>query len=962
MTVLGVALLSFRVLATPQIIRVDGSIFDSAGAPMTSNKDIQIKAYDAATGGTLLWTSDVYNSAITSGRFTANMDAASGSTPSLVTQIGARTAAQGIYLQVEVDSGAANGSMDSAQVVKPRIRAKGTMFALGAATSDGISGVTATVAEFNRLAGVTANIQSQLNSTVNAVLKTGGTMTGKLGLNYSGANTDTALVLNSNREVVSSSVTATELSYLSGAASSLQTQINGKASTSSVIAKTGDTMTGDLGLAGSQATPDRALLLDSSRRVSSSSVTGTELGYLSGVTSLLQTQLNAKAATSSVIAKGGDTMTGKLGLSYSGANVDTVLTLNSNREIVSSLVSALELAYLQGVTAGVQSQLETAKKYLGQACSAGQYLSGFDPSGNKVCASLPGGNSDSLSYTQVAMSTYLTCAILSDQNVQCWGTDSYGATGNGTTAGTANPKPAKVYKVDGTLLKATKVVAAGYYSACAIQASDSKVYCWGYNPDGRLGNGTTNDSALAFPVSTLGAVSDVSGALQVFCAVDAAGKVWCWGYNDANGYLGDGTFTQRTTPVAVVTSSGQLSSMTNVVGGGAGHSCAYSTNDGTPSMYCWGYNGGGTLGDGTTTSQSTATPVIMTAMTNAGTTNIVSMSAGGDSYYQNQGAGTCAVVKVATLTGVSTTTSVTASGNGTSWTNTSNATTSNNSYATAALTSATVSVNLVATGFGFSIPTDATVRGIQVEWEKKVSAGTTAFDNSIRVVKGGSIGATDKSSATAWATSDTWESYGGGSELWGESWTPSDINSSNFGVALSARNTSGTSRTFSVDSVRIRIFYTNPANPFAYKAYCWGLNSYGELMDGTTTASATPVYASLIGSQSSPFVIARHSYSACYMPSAGGIVKCMGYNGYGQLGNGTTSDSTSSFVNVLPIGASSGTISATALGINAGGYQNSTHQCAVTSTGALACWGHNNYGQLGNGSTANSSVPVGVIH
>jgi hypothetical protein len=233
---------------------------------------------------------------------------------------------------------------------------------------------------------VTANIQTQLNSTVsNALSKSGGTMSGKLGLDYSGANTDTALLINSNREVVSSSVTSTELSYLSGASSSLQSQLNGKASTSSVIAKIGDTMTGDLGLAGSQATPDRALIIDSSRRVSSASVTATELGYLGGATSSIQTQLNAKAATTSVVAKIGDTMTGKLGLNYSGANVDTVLTLNSNREIVSSLVSALELAYLQGVTAGVQSQLETAKKHLGQTCSAGQYLSGFDASGNKVC-------------------------------------------------------------------------------------------------------------------------------------------------------------------------------------------------------------------------------------------------------------------------------------------------------------------------------------------------------------------------------------------------------------------------------------------------------------------------------------------------------------------------------------------------------------------------------------------------
>lgn len=162
-------LVSFSASATPQAVRVDGSIFDAAGSPVTANRDIQIKAYDAPTGGNLLWTSDTYNAAVSSGRFTINLDAASGSAPSLVSQIGSRTSAESIYFQVEVDSGAANGSMDSAQIVRPRIRAKGTMFALSAAKADSLSGVTATIAEMNRLAGVTTNLQSQINTLSSAV-------------------------------------------------------------------------------------------------------------------------------------------------------------------------------------------------------------------------------------------------------------------------------------------------------------------------------------------------------------------------------------------------------------------------------------------------------------------------------------------------------------------------------------------------------------------------------------------------------------------------------------------------------------------------------------------------------------------------------------------------------------------------------------------------------------------------
>ncbi|MBS1983098.1 MAG: hypothetical protein JST16_02905 [Bdellovibrionales bacterium] len=301
------------------------------------------------------------------------------------------------------------------------------------------------------------------------------------------------------------------------------------------------------------------------------------------------------------------------------------------------------------------------------------------------------------------------------------------------------------------------------------------------------------------------------------------------------------------------------------------------------------------------------------------------------------------------------------SGNGTAWANASNATTSNNSYATVALTSATVSVNLAATGFGFSIPSDATVTGIKVEWEKKVSAGATAFDNSIRIIKGGTIGSTDKSSGTAWGTSDAFSTYGGSSDLWGETWTASDINSSNFGAALSARSTSGTSRTYSVDSVRITVSYVSSSGP-SYKAYCWGYNGYGQLMDSTTSNQSTPVYASLIGVSSAPLQIAAGANESCFMPTAGGTIKCMGYNGYGELGNGTTTSSTAAFVDVLPIGSSSGTLSASSIGLTGGGYSGTQQFCAITSTGAAACWGYNGYGQLGNGSTTDTSIPTGVIH
>src|SRR5262249_45013077 len=83
----------------------------------------------------------------------------------------------------------------------------------------------------------------------------------------------------------------------------------------------------------------------------------------------------------------------------------------------------------------------------------------------------------------------------------------------------------------------------------------------------------------------------------------------------------------------------------------------------------------------------------------------------------------------------------------------------------------------------------------------------TIVDNASRVVKGGTIGTTDKSSAGAWPTSDTFVAYGSIVDLWADTWAPTDVNATTFGAALSAKQTSNGNRTASVDSARITVSY-----------------------------------------------------------------------------------------------------------------------------------------------------------
>jgi alpha-tubulin suppressor-like RCC1 family protein len=125
---------------------------------------------------------------------------------------------------------------------------------------------------------------------------------------------------------------------------------------------------------------------------------------------------------------------------------------------------------------------------------------------------------------------------------------------------------------------------------------------------------------------------------------------------------------------------------------------------------------------------------------------------------------------------------------------------------------------------------------------------------------------------------------------------------------------------------------------------CWGRNYYGQLGDGTTSDSSVPV--AVVGLGSGVAAIAANGSHTCAIISGG--AHCWGNNSYGQLGDGSFTDSS---VPVAVSGLGSGVAAIAAGGI---------HTCAVTSGGGAHCWGGNDYGQLGDRSAAWSSVPLAV--
>lgn len=187
------------------------------------------------------------------------------------------------------------------------------------------------------------------------------------------------------------------------------------------------------------------------------------------------------------------------------------------------------------------------------------------------------------------------------------------------------------------------------------------------------------------------------------------------------------------------------------------------------------------------------------------------------------------------------------------WSNPSNIKVSDNARATANLNAFNTTHYIKATGFGFTIPAGATILGIKVDIERSRAGGTSGEvrDSQVKIIHGDtSLGTTNKADiVTNWPTSDAVASYGNTSDLWGDNWSPADVNSANFGVALSVTGSSAsTNRTANVDVVQITITYikefyilnvSNPTNP----TLITGLGSNSGIATGFNAVATDGRYA-----------------------------------------------------------------------------------------------------------------------
>ena len=445
-------------------------------------------------------------------------------------------------------------------------------------------------------------------------------------------------------------------------------------------------------------------------------------------------------------------------------------------------------------------------------------------------------------------------------------------------------------------------IAAGNSHSLALK-SDGTVWAWGYNEFGQLGDGTDNDSS--HPIQVLGPggtgyltnVVDIAAGGAHSLALKSDGTVWAWGYNEF-GQLGDGTGDDSSYPVQVL-GPGGTDYLTDVIAiaAGSAHSLALKS-DGT--VWAWGYSYPGQLGDGT--GDDSSYPVQVKA------------SSGTDDY----------------LTGVDT----------------------------------------IAAGFGHSLAlkSDGTVWAWGYNYagqlgngeygsynsksypvQVKASSGTGDYLTGVNAIAAGySHSFVLKSDGTVWA----WGLNQDG-QLGGGSSNVYDL------YPIQAKDSTGSPLT------GVSTIAAGSSHSLALKSdgtiWSWGWNRDGQLGDGTsgiTNKSSHPTQVMVFAGDIGKPMIATGSYHSLALKSDG-TVWAWGRNNNGQLGDGTSGNDSNKSYSVQVKGPG-GTGNLTDVAAIAAGVM---HSLALKSDGTVWAWGYNNYGQLGDGTSgngSNKSYPVQV--
>jgi alpha-tubulin suppressor-like RCC1 family protein len=232
----------------------------------------------------------------------------------------------------------------------------------------------------------------------------------------------------------------------------------------------------------------------------------------------------------------------------------------------------------------------------GEAFCWGDNTSGQLGDGSTISSLVPVPVGGTQRFARVTVGAYHTCGVTTANAVYCWGQNGYGQLGDGSFSPSSSP-----VLVAGALL--FQSVRAGWGHTCGI-TTDNVAFCWGHNFDAQLGNGAVS-SDVPSPAAVAGNQSFVAVAVGTThsCAMAPDGAAYCWGAPDV---VGDGSGITQSSPVPV---AGGLTFATvgAALAAGQENSCAL-TPAGT--AYCWGRNVVGQLGDGSAIARATPVAVV----------------------------------------------------------------------------------------------------------------------------------------------------------------------------------------------------------------------------------------------------------------------------------------------------------------------------------------------------------------
>ena len=470
--------------------------------------------------------------------------------------------------------------------------------------------------------------------------------------------------------------------------------------------------------------------------------------------------------------------------------------------------------------------------------------------------------------TTIATGGEYTCALRQAGTIACWGDNRWGQLGNGQSTGDGYDRSAdSLVPVEVLGITDATQITAGYSHTCALRQTGT-IKCWGNNWSGQLGNGTETDSSV--PVEVLGIINatTITVGNRYTCALLQTGTIKCWG-DSSSGQLGNGTETNSSVPVEVLGIT-DATAITATSGNShhKGFTCAIRQ---TGTIKCWGDNSSGQLGNGQTTGSSPV-PVEVLGITDATTI------ATGGGY-------TCAIRQTGTIT---------------CWGNNDDGQLGNGQTTSSS-----------------SVPVE--VLGI---------TNATTITAVSTYNQGGHACALRLTGSIACWGNNTYGQLGNGTE------TNSSVPVEVLGITdATTIRTSGNHTCALLQTGTIK---------------CWGNNEYGQLGNGTETNSSVPV--EVLGITDATTITRSGGHTCALLQT--GTIKCWGDNSSGQLGNGTE---TNSSVPVEVLGITD------PAAIAVGSWYSGGYTCALLQTGTIKCWGNNEYGQLGNGTETNSSVPVEVL-